>query len=198
MIELLPLYFSKWIINDANIVIPNISQAVDFIYMDPPYETNRKFSLDSKSSNTGFEDLWKDDEYEKWLNELVVKLKTKMSSVATLSIHISSENSFIVEKILKTHFKNIEKIYWKRCHGKNTVKNKLGAVIDILFVAYNTKRIFNTLNIPIEENSVWAFKNKDEKGCYSLGGLRHDRTRKGNMFTIIKNDILRYIFLQGN
>ena len=104
-------------------------------------------------------------------------------------IHISSENSFIIEKILRDNFKNVEKIYWKRCHGKNTVKNKFGAVIDILFVAYDTKRIFNKICIPIEENSVWAFKNTDDVGAYSLGALKHDRTRKGHMYTIVKDDV---------
>ena len=41
----------------------------------------------------------------------------------------------------------------------------------------------------MEENSVWAFKNKDDVGYYSLGALKHDRTRKGNEFTIINKGI---------
>jgi DNA modification methylase len=157
--------------------------------MDPPYDTNRNFTLDSKTLTTGFSDKWGENEYEEWLNGFVSNLKNILSNTGTLIIHISSENSFIIEKILKEHFKHIEKIYWKRCHGKNTVKNKFGAVIDILFVAYNNKRIFNNLKIPIEENSVWAFKNTDERGSYSLGALKHDRTRKGYEYTIKRNDV---------
>jgi DNA modification methylase len=175
-------------IDDANNITDNLKN-IDFIYMDPPYDTNRNFTLDSKSSKTGFTDKWVSDEYELWLSNIVSNLKKTLSNQGTLVIHISSENSFIVEKILREKFKNIEKIYWKRCHGKNTVKNKFGAVIDILFVAYDKKRIFNEVRIQIEEDSVWAFKNKDDVGKYSLGALKHDRTRKGYIYTIIHDDV---------
>lgn len=175
-------------IDDANNICDKIKD-IDFIYMDPPYDTNRNFTLDSKSDKIGFTDKWSSNTYELWLSKLVLNLKKTLSNKGTLVIHISSENSFIIEKILQENFKNIEKIYWKRCHGKNTVKNKFGAVIDILFVAYDKKRIFNEVRIPIEENSVWAFKNKDDTGSYSLGALKHDRTRKGHIYTIVHNDI---------
>jgi adenine-specific DNA-methyltransferase len=174
-------------INDANNISDKLTN-IDFIYMDPPYDTNRNFTLDSKSDKTGFSDKWTSNSYELWLSKLVSNLKKTLSNKGTLVIHISSENSFIIEKILRDNFKNIEKIYWKRCHGKNTVKKKFGAVIDILFVAYDKKRIFNLVRIPIEENSVWAFKNKDNTGSYSLGALKHDRTRKGHIYTIVHNE----------
>ncbi len=175
-------------INDANVIADKLDN-IDFIYMDPPYETNRNFTLNSKSDKTGFSDKWGSNSYESWLSPLVSNLKKTLSKKGSLAIHISSENSFIIEKILHDNFKNIEKIYWKRCHGKNTVKNKLGAVIDIIFVAYDENRIFNQVSIPIEENSVWAFKNKDDVGSYSLGALKHDRTRKGHIYTIEHNKI---------
>lgn len=175
-------------INDANNITDNLSN-IDFIYMDPPYDTNRNFTLDSKSDSTGFSDKWDSNSYELWLSNLVSNLKKTLSKKGTLVIHISSENSFIIEKILRNNFKNIEKIYWKRCHGKNTVKNKFGAVIDILFVAYDNKRIFNDVRIPIGDDSVWAFKNNDDVGSYSLGALKHDRTRKGHIYTILHNNI---------
>ncbi len=175
-------------INDANDVCKELTN-VDFIYMDPPYDTNRNFTLNSKSSKVGFNDKWNEDDYEKWLFNLIRNLKSTLSNQGTLVLHISSENSFIIEKILRDAFDNVEKIYWKRCHGKNTVKNKFGAVVDVLFVAYNKKRIFNEVRIPIEEDSVWAFKNKDNVGSYSLGALKHDRTRKGYMYSIIHDNI---------
>jgi adenine-specific DNA-methyltransferase len=176
-------------IGDSIDISKKYENMIDLIYMDPPYDTNRNFTLDSKSNTTGFSDKWDKNQYELWLNNLIKSLKITLKHNGSLVIHISSENSFIIEKILNLHFKNIEKIYWKRCHGKNTVKNKFGAVIDILFVAYDSNRIFNQINIPIEENSVWAFKNKDDRGLYSLGSLKHDRTRKGHEYTITYKEI---------
>ena len=76
------------------------------------------------------------------------------------------------------------------------MKKKFGAVIDILFVAYDIHRIFNPVTIPIEDNSIWAFKNSDERGAYSLGSLRQDRTRKGNEYTIVHKGV-EYISKYG-
>ena len=163
----------------------------DLIYLDPPYETNRTFKVNSLDDNTGFEDVWEDNKYLEWLDKLVKLLEQMLSLSGTLVFHISSENSFIVESILRKYFKKIHKIYWKRCHGKNTVKNKLGEVIDILFTCTNnTNNIFNLLYIPIDENSVWAFKNKDDVGEYSLGALKHDRTRTGYIYTIERDGVV--------
>lgn len=162
----------------------------DLIYLDPPYETNRKFTIDSLDDNRGFDDKWIDNKYEEWIDDVIRHLETMLSQKGTLVFQISSENSFIVEKVLRKYFKKIEKIYWKRCHGKNTVKNKLGEVIDILFACSNINNIFNLHHIPIDENSVWAFKNKDDIGEYSLGALKHDRTRIGYIYTIEKDGII--------
>jgi len=162
----------------------------DLIYIDPPYETNRIFTMDSKDNTVGFEDEWKDDEYQMWLNKIIEHLKNMLTAKGTFIIHISSENSFIVESIIRKYFKKIEKIYWKRCHGKNTVKNKLGEVIDVIFVCNNINGIFNMLYNPIDDNSIWAFKNKDDVGYYSLGTLKQDKTRIGYEYKIEKDGII--------
>lgn len=166
----------------------------DLIYLDPPYETNRTFTVNSLDDSTGFSDVWKDDDqYRAWLNRLMEHLVPMLTSVGTLVFHICSENSFLAEGVLRTHFTKIQKIYWKRCHGKNIVKNKLGEMIDTLFVCSNSRNnhsIFNTTYIPMDENSVWAFKNKDDVGLYSLGALKHDRTRTGYIYSIEKDGVV--------
>lgn len=158
----------------------------DLIYLDPPYDTNRIFTIDSADNNTGFNDVWEENEYSKWIEQLISHLSKLLSLSGTLVFHISSEHSFAVETILRKHFNVIQKIFWKRCHGKNTVKNKMGEVIDVIFACNKGRggKIFNLLHTPIDENSVWAFKNKDDLGEYSLGALKHDRTRVGNVYTI--------------
>jgi DNA modification methylase len=161
----------------------------DLIYLDPPYETNRTFTVNSLDDDTGFDDVWEEDKYVEWLDKLVVHLSPMLTPNGTLVFHISSENSFIAESILRKHFKKIQKIYWKRCHGKNTVKNKLGEMMDVLFACSNNNNIFNMMYIPIDDNSAWAFKNKDDRGEYSLGALKHDRTRVGHLYSIVNNGV---------
>lgn len=161
----------------------------DLIYLDPPYETNRTFTVDSLDDDTGFTDVWEEDKYAEWVNKLAIHLSQMLTQSGTLVFHISSENSFIAESILRKHFKKIQKIYWKRCHGKNTVKNKLGEMIDVLFACSNGNNIFNMMYIPIDEDSKWAFKNKDDRGEYSLGALKHDRSRVGNLYSIVNSGV---------
>ena len=162
----------------------------DLIYLDPPYETNRTFTVNSLDNETGFADVWEDNKYAEWLDKLVLHLQPMLTSVGTLVFHISSENSFIAESVLRKYFKKIQKIYWKRCHGKNTVKNKLGEMMDTIFACSNNNNIFNMQYIQIDENSVWAFKNKDAAGEYSLGALKHDRTRVGHLYSIVHEGVV--------
>jgi adenine-specific DNA-methyltransferase len=161
----------------------------DLIYLDPPYETNRTFSVNSLDDETGFNDVWEENKYSEWVDKLILHLSSLLTPHGTLVFHISSENSFIAESILRKYFKKIQKVYWKRCHGKNTVKNKLGEMIDVIFACSNNNNIFNMMHTPIDDNSVWAFKNKDETGEYSLGALKHDRTRVGHLYSITNNGI---------
>lgn len=162
----------------------------DLIYLDPPYETNRTFTVNSLDNETGFADVWEDNKYAEWLDKLILHLQPMLTSIGTLVFHISSENSFIAESVLRKYFKKIQKIYWKRCHGKNTVKNKLGEMMDTIFACSNNNNIFNMQYIQIDENSVWAFKNKDAAGEYSLGALKHDRTRVGHLYSIVHEGVV--------
>ena len=167
----------------------NTTIKFDLIYLDPPYETNRTFSVNSLDDETGFNDVWEENKYSEWVDKLILHLSSLLTPHGTLVFHISSENSFIAESILRKYFKKIQKVYWKRCHGKNTVKNKLGEMIDVIFACSNNNNIFNMMHTPIDDNSVWAFKNKDDTGEYSLGALKHDRTRVGHLYSITNNGI---------
>ena len=86
----------------------------------------------------------------------------------------------------------MEKNFWKKSHGKNTVKNKTGAVIDVIFRCYNGTPVFNLQYVPLDayyfENS---YRNEDERGLYALGSLRFDKTRSGNNYEI-ENDGTTY------
>lgn len=173
---------------DSITELSNHIQKYNLIYLDPPYDTGRVFTI-SHSERLGFDDCWSKNEYIDWLDSLIQSCKARLESNGVLCLHISAENSFVAELVLNKHFKNINKIFWKRCHGKNTVKNKLGAVIDIIFECCDGKKKFNLIKIPLGE-TVWAFKNKDTVGNYSLGALKHDKTRNGHHYTIEHDGVI--------
>lgn len=84
----------------------------DLIYLDPPYETNRTFTLNSLDDEIGFQDLWEDNKYIEWIDKLIKHLELMLSKNGTLVFHISSENSFIAESVLRKNL--LEKMSWKK------------------------------------------------------------------------------------
>jgi len=175
---------------DSVKVLEKLKQSFHCIYLDPPFGTGRKFEFSAHKDKRGFDDTWKEGEYEQWLEEIISKLKKVLHKEGTLFFHISAEQSFVPEKVLSNHFKKIEKIIWKKAHGKNTVKKKLGAVVDVIFMCSDGSSKFNLQYVPLDEYYFEnSYTNKDSRGLYALGSIKHDKTRKGNMWTYEKDGI---------
>ena len=125
-------------------------------------------------------------DYENFINENIKFLKTKLKETGTLFFHISSSCMFIPEKILRTHFKYVEPIFWKKARSKNNVKKKLGSVVDVIFKCNKNKN--SKFNIVLQEKDEKYLKscynNKDENGHYSLGHLVTENTKSGYKYTV--------------
>jgi DNA modification methylase len=161
------------------------------IYMDPPYASGRDYKFADQDKQAVFTDKFKPKDYHAWLDKLVTLCARRLTKDGTLWFHIAAEYSFVPEQILRAHFKEVEKIFWKKSHGKNTVKTKMGAVVDVLFRCYTAaKPVFHLQYVPLDafyfENS---YRNKDERGLYALGSLRFDKTRSGNNYDILHEGV---------
>jgi DNA modification methylase len=180
----------KYNVANAFEFLENDTNSYRCIYLDPPYASGRDYKFAEEDESIVFTDKFTPEKYKEWLSRLISLCKRRLSKDGTLWFHIAAEYSFIPEQVLRSEFKDIEKIFWKKSHGKNTVKNKMGAVIDIIFRCYNATPIFNLQYIPLDshyfENS---YRNKDERGLYALGSLRFDKTRSGNKYEIINDGI---------
>jgi site-specific DNA-methyltransferase (adenine-specific) len=155
-------------------------KSVQTIYLDPPFNSNRTYSLE-QGSNVGFEDKWTNESYTAFVREVVDVCLPLLKDDGSLFFHISSEQMFIPETVLREKFKYVRPIFWKRCRSKNNVKKNLGSAIDVIFwCSQSQKRKFNMVYQPrdtyYEEHS---FKNKDARGNFALGHLVCDRTRSG-------------------
>lgn len=180
----------QFILGDSLEVIKELDPIYTVIYLDPPFCSGRDYKFSRFEKQHGFSDKWSDGEYENWLDKLILECKSKLKKDGTLFFHISAELSQVPEKVLRRHFMKVEPIFWKKAHGKNTVKNKLGSVIDIIFKASNSNPKFNLLYVPLNEKYFEnSYNNKDEHGNYALGSLRHDKTRSGYFYVIKKNGI---------
>jgi DNA modification methylase len=180
----------QYIVGSAFELLEKDTNIYKCIYLDPPYASGRDYKFADKDESAAFTDKFTPEKYKEWLSKLIGLCKKRLSKDGTLWFHIAAEYSFIPEQVLQSEFKEVEKNFWKKSHGKNTVKNKMGAVIDIIFRCYNSTPIFNLQYVPLDayyfENS---YRNKDDKGLYALGSLRFDKTRSGNNYEITKEGI---------
>jgi adenine-specific DNA-methyltransferase len=180
----------KYTVSDTIDYLKQDTQNYTCIYLDPPYSSGRDYKFAESDREIAFTDKFNPDEYRSWLNQLVTLCKARLTENGTLWFHISADYSFIAEQVLYDHFKQIEKNFWKKSHGKNTVKNRTGSVIDIIFRCYNVKSIFNLQYIPLDAHYFeTSYKNQDSKGLYALGSLRFDKTRSGNKYAITINGV---------
>ena len=169
-------------------IIPRDS--VQSVYIDPPFNSGRKFTL-TPNSSLGFDDIWKNDEYVIFIKTMIAQIKPLMKKTASLFFHISSDKMFAPEVLLRQHFKHVKPIFWKKCRSKNNVKRTLGSSIDIIFWCWdNPKRKMNMVyqkrDAYYEEHS---FKNKDARGNYALGHLATDNTRTGYKYIYTINGV---------
>lgn len=160
------------------------AKSVQTVYLDPPFNSDRLYRLEH-GSEVGFNDKWTDADYRAFLVEVVDECVRVLSPTGNLFFHISADQMFLPEQVLRERFKHVRPIVWKRCRSKNNVKKTLGSAIDILFWCFQTeKRKFNLIYQPRDEYYVeHSFKNKDDRGNFALGHLVPDRTRTGHLYS---------------
>ena len=182
--ELVDLYIGDS--TNFKIINPNgNSKKVNMIYFDPPFNSDRKYTL-SHDNELGFSDKWTDELYEKFIATMIDLLYEMLATDGTLFFHISTSCMFIPEKVVRSKFKFVEPIFWKKCRSKNNVKHKLGSTIDIIFKCNKiAKPKFNLLFQAKDEVYLEnSFKNKDEVGNYALGHLVTEKTKKGYIYEV--------------
>ena len=157
--------------------------SVQTVYVDPPFNSGRNYTL-TAGSDVGFSDKWTDESYKEFVESLVDACLPKMKKDGSFFFHISTDQMWIPEQVLRAKFKHVRPIFWKRCRSKNNVKKTLGASVDIVFWCYQTeKRKFNMVYQALDEYyTEHSFTNKDARGAFALGHIVPDRTRTGNVY----------------
>lgn len=161
----------------------DINKKFRTIYFDPPFNSDRIYAM-STSDSRGFSDKWTDQEYEEFITKCIDKLYDLLEKDGTLFFHISATCMFIPEKVVRSKFKYVEPIFWKKARSKNNVKNKLGTTIDIIWKCNKVaKPKFNVVYQAKDPTYLKnSFNNKDSRGNYSLGHLVTENTKMGYMY----------------
>ena len=175
-------------IADSIEYLQSVKRKFQCIYLDPPFDLGRVFKFSAVLDGPEFKDNWDGNEYAVWLDQLLKQCKKVLTKDGTLFLHMSAGQSLIPEMVLNKHFPKVEKIFWQKAHGKNTVKTKLGAVVDIIFMASGNTRKFNLMYSPLDEYYLEnSYTQKDKRGFYALGAIKHDKTRKSAHYYTVKN-----------
>ena len=159
----------------------------DLVYIDPPFYTQKNYSIKSKDSEIGFDDTWESfDVYMDWLIEVISTCWDSLSPSGTIyshnNFHINSELISRLPDNIKNKF--MTNISWLRSHPHNNVKKSWGNVVDSIMVITKTnspyfKVLYNELDSKYKENS---FNNKDDVGRYSLTPITGESSRVGYDF----------------
>jgi site-specific DNA-methyltransferase (adenine-specific) len=165
---------------DARQLVKGLEKnSIDAVYFDPPFNTGRKFRL-VPNSNLGFDDIHPtDQEYIDLLEPILSESKNYLKKNGSFFFHISAEEMMIPHMLCTKHFKKVQPIFWNRSRSKNNVKNKLGAVVDMLFWCSNVdKPKFNLVYQPLDPYyAANSYKNEDDRGNYALGHIVYSRTQ---------------------
>ena len=154
-------------------------QSVDMVYFDPPFNSNRKYRLDT-SSDLGFDDIWKDnDEYINLVEPIMIECKRTLKKKGSFFFHISADQMLIPNMLCSKHFERVQPIFWKRSRSKNNTKKKLGACTDVIFWCSKTdKPNFNMVYQPLDSYyAEHSYKNKDKRGNFALGHICYTKTQ---------------------
>lgn len=176
--------------NSLEILDTMESESVQMVYLDPPFNSGRKYKMNPNDSR-GFSDIWESDKvYAEFIDELVVKSKRLLKKDGSLFFHISAAEMLIPQMVCSKNFRNVQPIFWRKSRSKNNIKKKLGAAIDVIFWCYdNPNKKFNMVYQPLDEKYLkGSYNNKDFRGNYALGHLVADPTRKGTYSYAVEID----------
>jgi len=154
-------------------------ESIDLCYIDPPFNSNRNYEVfwgdvqEKRAFNDRFGDA---DAYITYMrprvNEIYRALKKTGSFYYHCDWHASHYVKIMLDQIFGFNFFQNE-IIWQRTNAHNDARKKIATISDSIF--YYTKSNDYTLNkiyVPYDEDYIKSFyKNKDEKGIFSVDNL---------------------------
>jgi len=159
----------------------------NLVYLDPPFFTQKTYTMDDKKSVIGFDDKWNSiDEYMKWLLNVFETSFASLSADGVIYSHNNFKmNAFLLSRLDKNISNNfVTNISWLRSHPHNNIKNSWGNIVDSIMMISKTKKfyfkvLYGKLDNKYSKNS---FTNKDEVGNYSLTPITGEKSRMGYDF----------------
>ncbi|MFZ1517311.1 MAG: site-specific DNA-methyltransferase [Ignavibacteriaceae bacterium] len=155
-------------------------QFVDLLFIDPPYNLNKKFS------SINFKEM-KDDEYEKWTDSWLNKLVKVLKPDASIYFCCDWKTSIPAYNVLKKYFIIRNRITWEREKGRGAKENWKNSYEDIWYCTQSEKFTFNTEAVKLKRLVRAPYKTNDgtPKDWKNEDGRNFRITHPSNLWTDI-------------
>lgn len=153
---------------------------VDLLFIDPPYNLNKKFS------SVNFKEM-KDDEYEKWIDSWLSKLIQILKPNASIYFCCDWKTSIPAYNVLKKYFIIRNRITWEREKGRGAKDNWKNSYEDIWYCTLSDKFTFTTEAVKLKRLVRAPYKTDDgnPKDWQSENGKNFRITHPSNLWTDI-------------
>lgn len=137
------------VLGDSYLVLSKLKdKSIDLLIVDPPY------NLDKNFHGNGFKKRGL-DEYSKYTEEWILKIKPKLKDNASLYVCCDWKSSLVIGEILHRHFILRNRITWQREKGRGAKTNWKNSMEDIFFATISDDYTFN-LDAVMQKRKVLA------------------------------------------
>lgn len=153
---------------------------VDLMFIDPPYNLNKKFS------SVNFKEMAQ-AEYENWIDSWLSKLIKTLKPTASVYFCCDWKTSVSAYNVLKKYFKIQNRITWEREKGRGAKRNWKNNQEDIWFCTVSENYIFNTDAVKLKRAVLAPYKKTDgtPKDWQNENGKNFRITHPSNLWTDI-------------
>lgn len=153
---------------------------VDLLFIDPPYNLNKKFSA------LNFKEM-AEVEYESWIDSWLSGLIRTLKPTATVYFCCDWRTSISAYNILKKYFKIQNRITWEREKGRGAKSNWKNSHEDIWYCTVSDDFIFNTESVKLKRvvRAPYKTADGDPKDWKSENGQNFRITHPSNLWTDI-------------
>ena len=129
---------------------------IDLLFIDPPYNLNKKFS------NTSFKSM-KNEDYEIWIDSWLGKIVTLLKPDASIYICGDWNSSASIFNSANKYFKVQNRITWEREKGRGAKVNWKNCSEDIWFCSMSNKYKFNVEDVKLKRKVMAPYKTESGK-----------------------------------
>ena len=153
---------------------------VDLLFLDPPYNLNKKFS------SLNFKEM-KSDDYERWLDSWISKLVRILKPNASIYFCCDWKTSIPAFNVLKKYFLIRNRITWEREKGRGSKNNWKNSYEDIWYCTLTEQFTFNTDAVKLKRLVRAPYKTVEgvPKDWQSENGKNFRITHPSNLWTDI-------------